>query len=161
MRVRFSPRAHYKNPRMSILLFLYDISYNYCMPHVSKQKISEETRRKLDEYILFFLEETGSKERLMIFRELFTKTERLMIGKRLALLLLANKKAPTHAISKTLGMSPSTVARFEDRLDRGMYKRTARWLMQDRIRNAIVRMFDRLLMIPFEHKPIARFLDEN
>ena len=80
------------------------------MPHLSKQKISVKTKKKLDRYVLDYLKATGTKSREQIYLELFTATERLMISKRLMLIYLIDRGVPTHKISNVLKMSPSTVA---------------------------------------------------
>jgi len=132
------------------------------MPHVSKHQIPKETIEKIDEYLVSFLSETGDKTRQRVFRELFTKTERLMIGKRLILILLIQQKIPTHKISEILKMSPSTVASFEKRINSGMYLYTKKWLGKEKIRSAIVRTINKLFAIPFEvqGKSLKQLLDK-
>src|SRR3989338_1485253 len=98
------------------------------MPHVSRHKVQDSTKRELEDYIASFLADTGSKARQNIFRELLTPTERLMIAKRLAMLYFISKNVPTHRISQTLRVSPSTVARFETAVGAGAYSNIILWI---------------------------------
>lgn len=131
------------------------------MPHISKSILTQEVHKMLDEQLVSFLGETSIKDRQRIFKELFTRTERMMIGKRLALLMLLMQDASTLDISEKLKMSSSTVARFELRVSRGRFKYTTVWLNQEKIRNAFVKIFGHLLDIGFKPKRLSRFLDEQ
>ncbi len=57
-----------------------------------------------------------------LFNELFTKTEKLMIAKRLAIIYLISQKESLYAIEQTLKVSPSTVARMSYKYEKGNYK---------------------------------------
>ena len=135
------------------------------MPHLSKQKISVKTKKKLDRYVLDYLKATGTKSREQIYLELFTATERLMISKRLMLIYLIDRGVPTHKISNVLKMSPSTVARFEVKIDRGLFRKTTGWLRNHRIENQVVRLLADLLAIPFNNKmkpmSLGKYIDEK
>ncbi len=109
------------------------------MPHLSKQKLSFSVLQKIDDHIVSVLKETGHGTRQRIFREIFTDTERLMIGKRLTALYLITKDVPTHTISATLKLSPSTVARFENMRDKGTFIHTERWLKRS---TGIIRLLE-------------------
>ena len=132
------------------------------MTHISKRPISGTVKERLDEYMIAFLTEAGSSTRKQIFRELFTKTERLMIAKRLILILLISQENSIYKISATLGMSPSTVARFKHSIDKGGFFRTRQWLGKERIRNEILRYMANLLAVPFEakRKSLKQILDD-
>ncbi|MEK7139914.1 MAG: hypothetical protein AAB805_01170 [Patescibacteria group bacterium] len=132
------------------------------MPHISAHSVSEKTKKDLDLYILAFLEQTGSRVRKNVFHELLTKTERIMLSKRLAILLFIIRGIPTHMIAKTLKMSPSTIARFETLVDRGAFTHTRKWLSQKRVEDKILNALVDLVSIPFkaQRKSLSQLLDE-
>ena len=110
------------------------------MPHVSKNLLEKETLNKLDNQIFGFLTKTSSATRKKIFTELFTKTERLMFGKRLALVYLIDKGVSTHTISNVLKMSLSTVARFEVALGGGLFLETKKWISGTSQAHSIIKL---------------------
>ena len=131
------------------------------MPHVSRSVTTREVQKMLDEQVVSFLGETSIKARQRIFKELFTPTERMMIGKRIALLMLVLQNVPTLDISDKLKMSPSTVARFETFASGGKFKYTAIWLGQEKIRNAFMRALGYVLDIGFKPKRLSKVLDSQ
>lgn len=131
------------------------------MPHISKGKVSPKTLSELDNQLVSFLSETSIKTRQRIFRELFTKTERLMIGKRLSLLFLLSQDKSTLAISESLKMSTSTVARFELQVSKGVFKSTLAWLAQEKIRNTFIRILEPFFALTFKRKSFSQMLDEH
>ena len=98
------------------------------MPHVSKNKLAKETLGDLEDVFLKLIQDSGRYSRAKIFRELLTKTERMMIAKRLGMILLINKGMSTYDISRILKVSPSTVARFEVAVDNNLYRLSSEWL---------------------------------
>ena len=91
---------------------VYDISNN-TMPHVSKHVLNEKTLAQLERYLFNLLMDTTGYERRRIFQELYTATEKLMFAKRIGMLVLIERGESTHTISQMIGVSSSTVARFE------------------------------------------------
>ncbi len=132
------------------------------MPHLSKQKLDESIQDKLDDCVVAFLVETSYGTRQKIFKELFTKTERMMIAKRLTMLSLIIQNTPTHEVGRILKMSSSTISRFELLVEMGRFDQTVRWLKMDRIRNSVVRILVSLLSVPFEarRKSLKRLIEE-
>jgi len=133
------------------------------MPHISRHKLRKQTLQELDERLMLFLSTTTMKTRQEIFRELFTETEQLMIAKRLSMLFLITEGLPTHTISKQLRVSSSTVARFENRTDRGSFLRTVRWLKRSKEAHSALRYIADLISIPFEaqQKSLAQAIDRR
>lgn len=66
------------------------------MPHISKHAVAEKVTHELENRIVAFLSDTGTKTRNKIFKEILTETERLMIAKRLAMIYLIQKGVATH-----------------------------------------------------------------
>ena len=149
--------VHTENDSQEVVL--YDISY---MPHVSKHPLAPETKKDLEERVLLFLLETRIGDRKVIFRELFTRTERTMIAKRLAALFLLSRKTPHYAISRILKMSPSSIARFESGIQKGAYAGILAWLMPKKTGQRLVALLADLAAIPFEarHKSLTQLVRE-
>ena len=94
------------------------------MPHISRKKLSQKTIRDLERYISSIIRDAGSQTRVRIFNELLTKTEKIMLAKRIGTLFLLKKGLSTYKISQLLGISPSTAERFEISVQNGRYKHT-------------------------------------
>jgi len=83
------------------------------MPHVSKQLLQKEKFGEIHKQLLKVvstLSRTGSAK--IIFNELLTKTEKLMLAKRLAVIVMIDQGESIYGIENTLKVSPSTVARM-------------------------------------------------
>jgi len=92
------------------------------MPHVSRRKIKKEAYRKLSKKFLTIFESAYKEHNFpKFFGELFTKTEKVMLTKRLIVILLLSKEIPQHRIVDILHMSPSTVAKMSLKLENGKY----------------------------------------
>lgn len=92
------------------------------MPHISKKKLNKETITRLNKKLMATFEDAHGKNGLSkIFRELFTYTEKIMLAKRLAIILLLHKEIPQHRIVDMLLVSPSTVAKMSLNLETGKY----------------------------------------
>lgn len=117
------------------------------MPHISKKKISEKIEQQLEERMLALLNNTSTLTRRKVFSELLTKTERIMLVKRLTLIFLVSKDLPTHTISSALKVSPSTVARYEDQVIKGRWKTTITWLSRNEVETKFTRAIEELFEI--------------
>ncbi|MEK7560156.1 MAG: Trp family transcriptional regulator [Patescibacteria group bacterium] len=83
------------------------------MPHVSRKKLNKNIYQKIsDEFIQFVLELKSSKEAKNFLSDLLTKTERIMLAKRLAVICMLMRGYSFEAIQRTLEISPSTVDRL-------------------------------------------------
>ena len=83
------------------------------MPHISKQLL--EKKKFVDIHkqlykVIIELSRTGKAK--VVFDELLTKTEKLMLSKRLAIIVMLDQKESIYAIENMLKVSPSTVARM-------------------------------------------------
>ena len=94
------------------------------MPHLSKQRLQKETYVKINRELGKALEKlvrVNKKEAFMY--ELLTFTERVMLAKRLAIILMLDRDNSYYEIQHTLKVSPSTVARFDEAIGRGKHAR--------------------------------------
>ncbi len=133
------------------------------MPHISKQKLEEKTLREIDTLLISLIADTNIRTHRLILREILTDTERLMVGKRLAMLMLIEKGISTFHISNLIKVSPSTVARFETRVERGSYGKTREWLRSHRNLHPALKILLDFAAIPFEarRKSLARIVSER
>ncbi len=92
------------------------------MPHVSKRKIKPKLLGKLLEKFLAVFEKAHSRKFAKeVMQELFTKTEKIMLAKRLAIILMLQSETPQDKIADVLKVSPTTVARMSLNLEIGKY----------------------------------------
>ena len=92
------------------------------MPHVSGRKLNKKIADKIFIKLIKTFEDAHSKnEFLEFFRELFTRTEKKMLGKRLAIIIFLHKEIPQHRIADILKVSSSTVTRMSLNLETGKY----------------------------------------
>ncbi|MFA5987242.1 MAG: Trp family transcriptional regulator [Candidatus Paceibacterota bacterium] len=83
------------------------------MPHISRNKISEETFLKINDQLLTAVVQSKNKlHGKQFLNELLTRTERVMLAKRLALFVMLAQKVPERKIADTLQISLSTVWRL-------------------------------------------------
>ncbi|MEK7503219.1 MAG: Trp family transcriptional regulator [Patescibacteria group bacterium] len=83
------------------------------MPHVSSKKLNKKIYQKIgDEFIQFVLELKSSSDAKSFLTNLLTKTERIMLAKRLAVICMLMRGYSFEAIQQTLQVSPATVDKF-------------------------------------------------
>jgi len=83
------------------------------MPHISKKELKKEHFDKLyTEFMRSFERSFKKGDTKYVFNEFFTKTERIMFAKRLAVIALLSRNASIFTISDALSMSPSTIEKM-------------------------------------------------
>jgi len=93
------------------------------MPHISKHRISEVAEKALKRRFVEIIRAIGRDRRSKYaIRELFTDTECLMLGKRLAIIYMLSKENSILDICETLNVSSSTVIRIGRVYDRCGYE---------------------------------------
>mgnify|MGYP002138120642 CR=1 FL=1 len=71
------------------------------------------------------LEEADLRARVApMLLELFTKTEKIMFAKRIALIYLLSKKTPYEKIEELLHLSPVTISKFALGIEMGKFDQT-------------------------------------
>ena len=92
------------------------------MPHVSKNKVKRKIFLAMSERLLEAVVKAASRQRgQSLIAELLTPTERVMLAKRLAMIVMIRRGYSFYRIAKTLKVSFSTVARFYARVQSGQY----------------------------------------
>lgn len=93
------------------------------MTHISKQKLGRDVTEKLFNQLIKTIEKASNKRAIKyVFNELFTHTEKIMLAKRLAIILLLDKGTPQHVIAEQLYISPSTIAKISLKLEKERYR---------------------------------------
>lgn len=88
------------------------------MPHVSKKKLSDEVLQQIIESFLFVLTDIKDKETMARFLDSFlSKTEKIMLAKRLAMAFLLSEGIEETKIAQTLNVTQSTVSIMKLRLE--------------------------------------------
>ncbi len=90
------------------------------MPHISKRELTKENLENLYTELLKVLEK--SKRNKKVSNEFFTKTERIMFAKRLAVIMMLSRGISVYSIADSLAMSPSTVSLMALKFEEGKYK---------------------------------------
>ncbi len=102
------------------------------MPHVSKQAIKEEIFLKISTLLLKTLSKRGfAKDRKYYLKELLTRTEQIMLAKRVAIIFFLCHGDSTHQIRHRLKVSPSTVAIIKRKVDSGEYAKLTELFKND------------------------------
>lgn len=89
------------------------------MPHISPQKINEQILKKL--YRILFTaiasKNVSGKQQRLAFGELFTHTEKIMLGKRLAAVSLLSQGESPYKVGKILQLSSTTTTKLHAKLE--------------------------------------------
>lgn len=87
------------------------------MTHVSRRKLSEETKNLLANILLASLSNANKKDLELLLKIILTKTEQVMLAKRLAIIYLLNEDQTVDNISTLLKTTPQTVQRIKLQLN--------------------------------------------
>ncbi|MFA4975613.1 MAG: Trp family transcriptional regulator [Candidatus Paceibacterota bacterium] len=102
------------------------------MPHVSSKKLKKETQNKLYGEFGKAFEKSARKSGTKFFLgDLLTKTEKIMLAKRFAVIYLLSQKVPVSYIAESLGMSPTTIFKMSLKYDIGKYSSLLKTIKQE------------------------------
>ncbi len=83
------------------------------MPHVSKHKLDKKAEKQLVGSLNLVLSSISKREEMLLFlNSLLTDTERLMFGKRLAIIVLLSENLSDTQIANALNVTRITVAKM-------------------------------------------------
>lgn len=98
------------------------------MAHVSTKRIKKKVASELADQFLTFLALAHTKhEARILAHELFSQTERVMLAKRLAVVVLLVRGYSFSQIEKALGVTAQTVARIWKETKEGRYHHIMRY----------------------------------
>jgi len=96
-----------------MIRYIVSLGYSKDMPHISQKRVKRHVfKRMSNEFVNTIASLKSSSEIRGFLNELLTSTERIMLAKRLAVILMLKKRYSFLTIRRTLKLSPSTVARF-------------------------------------------------
>ena len=103
------------------------------MPHISSKKLKKETLNRLYNEFGKALEKSVQKSGTKFFiGDLLTKTEKIMLAKRFAIIYLLSQEIPVSYIAESLGVSYPTLSRMSLKYDIGKYTLLLRTLEKDK-----------------------------
>ena len=92
------------------------------MPHISSKKLKQENLQKLYNEFSIALEKSARKSWVKLFlNDFLTRTEKIMLAKRFAVIYLLSKDVPTSYVAEALCMSPATIHRMSLKYEIGKY----------------------------------------
>jgi uncharacterized protein YerC len=98
------------------------------MPHLSKQEIKPEVKKVLQDQLLTFLSAASTKkEAKVLAEELLSETEQLMLGKRLAVVVMLARGYSYSEIKGLLGVTSQTVNRIAQEVRSGKCNKLTRY----------------------------------
>ena len=104
------------------------------MPHISSKKLNSQLLKKLFGKLLTVLRQAQNKKYLsLVVNELFTSTEKIMLAKRLAIILMLANSTPQHKIVDILKVSPTTVAKTSLGIEIGKYEAILKISKQEKL----------------------------
>jgi len=98
------------------------------MPHVSRKKLKKEVATELaDQFLTFLATAQNKKEARILANELLSQTERVMLAKRLAVVVLLVRGYSFTQIEEALGVTRQTVIRVWKDVKMRKYDKIARY----------------------------------
>jgi len=92
------------------------------MPHISKKKLSEYQLDKLYAELIQHINKTVKRDMTSNPLDgLLTQTEKIMLAKRFAVIVMLSRNIPQHEIYEILGMSPVTINLMSLHYENGRY----------------------------------------
>lgn len=114
------------------------------MPHISSKKLKKEHLNKLYSEFSIALEKSAKKSWLKFFlNDFLTRTEKIMLAKRFAVIYLLSKDVPPSYIAESLGMSPATISRMSLKYDIGKYSSLLNTVKDDK--NELWKILEKIL----------------
>lgn len=101
------------------------------MPHVSAEKLDVKVYGKLFKQLAVLITAATAHTSHQILNELLTDTERIMLSKRLAAVVMFSEGYSQYIVEKTLKISPSTAARLHHAYEHGAYAVVVKLLKQE------------------------------
>lgn len=97
------------------------LSYTH-MPHVSQRRLKQETFQSMRKsFTNLMAVPRNPRLTQLLLNDVLTATERVMIAKRLAAIVMLCRGYSAYKIHMVLKLSPSTVARLEAQLENGAF----------------------------------------
>ncbi len=131
------------------------------MPHISRHIPEKKISDKIYTELIAYLTTKGSvRDRRELAFQLLTHTERIMLAKRLAIICMLGEGYSFEDIQETLRVSPSTVGRLWQGMQKDKYRHILR-LAKKGLAISIIDLMEKILSLPRpRHAPRWQFLDK-
>ena len=122
------------------------------MPHISPRHVDEKVLKEISSLLFSAIADKyiSPKQQRVAFNEIFTTTEKVMLGKRLAAVSLLSDGMSPYEVGKRLRLSPTTTAKFHLKLEKGAFSGTEK-LCKILRKGVLGRYLDNLL------RPLPRY----
>jgi uncharacterized protein YerC len=118
------------------------------MPHLSQKKLKKDAFKRISRQFTKTIAELETKtETNKFLNEILTDTERTMLAKRLALLMMLKKEIPYSVIEGTLKVTPQTIARYWKKTKQHGFEVITAKLDKDKAREEFWNSVERFLLI--------------
>jgi len=91
------------------------------MTNVSKNLLDQKTQEKLFSQLSGLFATADKSSARQFFSELLTPSERVMLMKRLAVIIMLDKECSVYRTATTLHMSKTTVAELQGKMQKGVF----------------------------------------
>jgi|SRR3989344_5965336 len=91
------------------------------MPHISKKRVKNKIFIEIYDQLAEIIAKVNATQSKFLMKELFTYTERIMIAKRLALIVMLAKGNSGYRAVRLLKISPSTASKMSIRVQNGEF----------------------------------------
>ncbi|MEA1929525.1 MAG: Trp family transcriptional regulator [Patescibacteria group bacterium] len=106
------------------------------MPHISANQVKKKVFLQISDQLIRSVTKTaGENSSRRLIGELFTPTERIMLAKRLAAVVMIQRGYSCYRITKTLKISSSTTSRFYRQVKLGKFDYLAKLLTGSSAKN--------------------------
>ena len=103
------------------------------MPHISSKKLKKEILDKLyNEFGKAFEKSARNSRSSLFLGDLLTRTEKIMLAKRFAVIYLLSEGVPSSYIAESLGMSYSTIFKMSLKYDLRKYSSLLKSIEQEK-----------------------------
>ena len=109
------------------------------MAYLSKNPIPKLTRERIENELVSLLFSVNSKSGRTLFSEVLTKTELLMLAKRVTTILMLIDEQSYYRIQQVLGVSSSTSKRLHRLLMEGVFESLEKYVAQRKNREDLSR----------------------
>lgn len=118
------------------------------MPHVSRKKLKKKVFIKIGEQLSSTIAKANSTRELRwVFSELITPTERVMLAKRLAIILMLERGYSIDIIQKTLKVTPQTIVRFWKITKHSFYKPIIRKISSNKAKSDFWQELEKFVLV--------------
>ena len=129
------------------------------MPHLSQHKLPKEVLDQINYQLFNLLLSSPNNKKLEIagIEALFTNTEKVMLAKRLAAIILLSKGLSSYKVWKILKLSSATTRKLQLGVEKGRYKQLLHLIEKRRSKKKLISDLDSLLRVCFPEQGKRRW----